>query len=1167
MAVVLDHVRRLAAPSEPADVDLLRLFVTERDQKAFETLVLRHGPLVYGLCRRLLNDSHAAEDVFQATFLVLARKAGSIRKQALLGSWLYGVTTRLALNARRKTERRRRHEVSAADLPTDPATLPDRKTENNAMATDPVAVLGAAEVRTVLEEELAQLPDRYRAPLLLCGCAGKKTADAARDLGCPEPTLKSRLRRGRELLRSRLARRGFMVSAPATAALLHEAAAGAAVPPALLAATARAALPFVAGQAVAGVGSAGAVALAAGLLRGNALRRLAVGLIAVFPLVLCGAVAALLGWQADDGGSKETGSPRDTSKSGVPAVDRHGDTLPPGALARLGSVRWRHGGRVWLAAFMSDGKQLLSAGADGRARLWDVATGKEAMHFQLTRHDYADTVALALSADGHTVASCVRGEPVRVWDVRTGKEARPPKGLPPRADLLALDHAGKLLAVYEPDGSLGLWDLRSGRRTRELRSADKDADENMPIGLGKMTFSPNGKLLAVARLEARRDEPPRSVVRVWETAGGKERLTIVGPKQSNGAFAPTFTPDGQLLGWSSTDGVVHLVETATGEEARHLPAGATLFAIAPDGKRIVTRSDFSGEVAVWELATGKKLRTFSPPADSAGIAAWGFAGVVQGLSISPDGRHLVLAGEGCAVCLLDLNTGHTGNVADGHRATVSALTYLAGGTEIASRGNDGTIRIWEATTGILKRKLKVPRDAMTYVLSPDGSSIATTGLDNVVRIWDVGSGKERHELPGGSNGLVLFDFAPDGRTLAVTDAGDWSLRLYDVTNGRQTLSLSLKGRGDPPQNGVLWAGSSRPIFAPNGRLVAACVPELAIVAWDASTGREVLRVQAPRGGRPAPTAACFSPDARTLAVEWDNGSIGIWELAGGQARTRFGAAEGKKADARPAPAVGGQGSFIGPASFRAGSDALAFSPTGRFLAQVRGRTVRLWDVMTRKEMGQLNGHVGEIAALVYAADGGTLITGSADGTGLIWDAAKLTEPAIRAATTASADALATAWQALAGVDAARAYGGMAAMVAAPRQSVQFLRERLKAVAGPNHKQLAAWIAELDSDKFSVRRNAARSIRNFGRPAGPALRKVLAGSPSVEIRERINALLADLDRAKPTGEELRAGRAIEILEMIATTGARDVVRALAGGAPGAPATEAAKAALSRLGKSH
>src|SRR5262249_53190154 len=152
-----------------------------------------------------------------------------------------------------------------------------------------------------------------------------------------------------------------------------------------------------------------------------------------------------------------------------PSVDRHGDPLPPGAIARLGTVRWRHGGTASFVTFTSDGKQLLSAGADDRVRLWDLATGKEVGQFKLTPHRSTGDVPLALSADGRTLVSCVDNEPVRVWDVSTGKEVGPLKESPPAAVLLALDSAGKRLAVFGRDGSLGLWDLGSGKRVRQLR--------------------------------------------------------------------------------------------------------------------------------------------------------------------------------------------------------------------------------------------------------------------------------------------------------------------------------------------------------------------------------------------------------------------------------------------------------------------------------------------------------------------------------------------------------------------------------------------------------------------------------------------------------------------------------------------------------------------------
>src|SRR5262249_44960287 len=153
--------------------------------------------------------------------------------------------------------------------------------------------------------------------------------------------------------------------------------ASAAVPPALLAATARAALPFAAGQTLTGLGPANAGMLAEALLRSAGLRKFTFCLMAALSLLLFGSVATMLGWHATADGpptSAPSSGPDDTRTS---AVDRFGAPLPPGALARLGTVRWRHGARAWFAAFLPDGKQLLSVGADGIARLWNLATGQE----------------------------------------------------------------------------------------------------------------------------------------------------------------------------------------------------------------------------------------------------------------------------------------------------------------------------------------------------------------------------------------------------------------------------------------------------------------------------------------------------------------------------------------------------------------------------------------------------------------------------------------------------------------------------------------------------------------------------------------------------------------------------------------------------------------------
>jgi RNA polymerase sigma factor (sigma-70 family) len=178
------------------DGELLERFTSRRDGAAFETMVRRHGPTVWRVCRDLLADAHEAEDAFQATFLVLVRNAETIRDRDSLGRWLYEVAYRVALRARAHAARRRAHERQGVEMAAaDPGFDPDRH-----------------ELAPVLHAELNRLPERFRAPLVLCYMEGHTQEEAAQRLHCPLGTLKGRLTRGRELLRSRLARRGLAVT-------------------------------------------------------------------------------------------------------------------------------------------------------------------------------------------------------------------------------------------------------------------------------------------------------------------------------------------------------------------------------------------------------------------------------------------------------------------------------------------------------------------------------------------------------------------------------------------------------------------------------------------------------------------------------------------------------------------------------------------------------------------------------------------------------------------------------------------------------------------------------------------------------------------------------------------------------------------------------------------
>lgn len=267
---LLYHLACLAgaqALEEAADADLLARFAGQHDQAAFAALLRRHGPMVLNVCRRLLRQTEDAEDVFQAAFLLLARKAASIRKREAVGSWLYGVAYRLASKVRTRRLRRQRHERQAGL----------RK------CTESQTEIKAAwqQVQATLDEALWQLPEKYRTSLILCYLEGMSHEEAARQLGCPVATLRSRLLRGREKLRAALARRGLDLSTSGFAALLAANAAEGTLPASLGQTTLRAAGRFAAGQPANQIASVAVARLVEGGLRTMLLGKLRIGILLV----------------------------------------------------------------------------------------------------------------------------------------------------------------------------------------------------------------------------------------------------------------------------------------------------------------------------------------------------------------------------------------------------------------------------------------------------------------------------------------------------------------------------------------------------------------------------------------------------------------------------------------------------------------------------------------------------------------------------------------------------------------------------------------------------------------------------------------------------------------------------------------------------------------------
>jgi RNA polymerase sigma factor (sigma-70 family) len=283
---VIQHLRAaISAPDEAglSDGQLLERFVCRRDSAAIEALVRRHGPMVWGVCRRVLHHHHDAEDAFQATFLVLARKAASIHPRAQVGNWLYGVAHQTALKARATTARRRTRERQQPEMPETAMRERDFWPD----------------LQPILDRELTSLPDRYRAVIVLCDLEGKTRIEAARVLGCPEGTINSRLTRARTILAKRLSRCGLAVSGGALAMVVANESASASVPVSIMTSTIKTVSLAASGQSFAvGLISPQVNALMEGVMKAMLISKLKTITAIAFLIVAIGSVGGIYSRQS-----------------------------------------------------------------------------------------------------------------------------------------------------------------------------------------------------------------------------------------------------------------------------------------------------------------------------------------------------------------------------------------------------------------------------------------------------------------------------------------------------------------------------------------------------------------------------------------------------------------------------------------------------------------------------------------------------------------------------------------------------------------------------------------------------------------------------------------------------------------------------------------------------
>ncbi|HKB04258.1 MAG TPA: sigma-70 family RNA polymerase sigma factor [Gemmataceae bacterium] len=1195
------------------DGQLLDRFLHHRDESAFAALVERHGPMILGVCRRALGNSADAEDAFQATFIVLMRRAESLAGRPVVGDWLHGVARRTALKARTAAARRRARERTA----TGPARTPEEP-RNDWLP--------------LLDQELARLPEKYRQPIVLCDLEGQTRDEAARQLGWPAGTVGGRLARGRQLLAKRLIRASLVV----TGGLATEAG----LSPPLVAATVRA--------AISGQSTAAALTLAEAVTRSLGATRAKVVAVSTAAALLGIGVAAfglgpgmppsgpspekpppvaarfdsILGtwqvreahangkhqsddvspdqvWEITDGkvviqypsgeraewefthdatatprtiDMKQTGG-RLAGQSALGLYERKGESL------RIGFNRGTGGGRparLDLNALDERGGRFYVLGPVLKPEENPTAAGARAGRPYLAHMGMVDSAAF--SPDDNILATGGSDQFARLWDPSTGRQ------------LQALRHFGWVRTlVWAPDGKtlytgsdgqgVRQWDVGTGKEVGRFGQSDgmvtalaltRDGKtlayveesltvvvRDIPGGRELFRFSADERAY---RLAFSPDGKTLAVggelkqIRRREIPSGRELPALEG--HAGGTYAVAYSSDGKFLasGGTHPDGTIHLWDAATGKEVwRCKESLGAVYALAfsPDGSTLLSGQGGTGRsIRLWDVATGRPIRSFGDMT----------ANLVDAVTFTRDGKLAASAGGwGRGVYLWDPATGKEVSPFPRHHDSVEAIAFSPDSKLLATGSADRTVGLWEASTGRPAGRFRGHAGAITAVtFAPDGKLAASAGHgEKRVRLWSPATGDPIRELVGGNSAFVCLAFSPDGRRLAAGEGDD-----------------TFRSIGARPRDGSVWL-------------------------WDPVAGKMLRQLQA-KSGR-ANTLA-FSPDGQWLATAGhDDGVVHIWDAETGAERARF-----ERAPDRSTP----------EAMFE-GTTALAFSPDGRALAAVsfhehrsnlapasprrwhEARAVTIWEVATGKVRHEVRlpwnsiravafaggrflvlgdrdgsvrvldlsrndwlpapvGHFDSVTALAVSPDGRSVASASRDTTALAWRTDLLTGGRPLAVARKGAKELDALWAELAGEDSVRSDRAAWALAAAP-EAVAYLKERVRPVPAKNEARIQALIADLDSPSFRTREEATAELGRLADLAAPALRDLLRRSPSPESARRAEALLG---RLAWNVQAPLVARVLEVLERAGSPAARGLLEELAKGDPAARQTRDAKAALER-----
>jgi WD40 repeat protein len=784
-----------------------------------------------------------------------------------------------------------------------------------------------------------------------------------------------------------------------------------------------------------------------------------------------------------------------------PSPDPEG--LPEHAVARFGTVRLRHGAPITALASSKDGKYIASGSSDRSVRIWEADTGKLLRVF---RCESPYPTGIAFSSDGTRIAADIDSESISIYEWQTNKPPRQIKSPLPRAVVWSPDDRFLGCAVVDED-SVMIVDALNGKTLHKVKDADRIA-----FSPDKMTFAVchAGGTISIHRVD--------NAMKLRELKP-REKCTVTWFKYSG---------DGRLLLASNDVGSVDVWDVGITKRIQTVEAGG--FAdFVPGGKAIAAITE--DRVAIYDLKSGAKTATT--------IEAWRSTPFM----FLGDGNRLVVGGPWFRISIWNRTTGKEELSDAGHTGEVNGLAFGPLGDTLLSAGVDGT-RLWS-----VKDKTELAGGRRTafnqaLAMSPFARRFVTAE-SHAIHIWnpvDLTAAKPfpsepAYKLATKAGKIPFIAFTPDGERIAYA-GGEKSIHFADPGRGTEFAPLTLP------------ADAQAAAFGPNGRSLAIITRDGLLTHWSISARGpgnvppKDLELWKKRVQRASRASVAISPNGLLIAAS-SVGRVLLLESISGKQWYGF--------DRQ-----------LGDGDVHS----IAFSPDGRLLAVGHGGAegvVRVWEVLTGKEVVTFRGHAGGVNVVAISPDGRRIASAGADSSILVWDLALPVGPE---ATTL---ALSEAWDRLDSENTKTAYQALGAMINAGDKSVTIIDMGLKGTLD-NQARIRKLITQLDDDDFRLRKNARAAIEKEALRAWPLLHEALQKKLPQETERLVRLILEGMQArglSAPEnglyGETLRAVRSIHILERVGGKDAIRVLEMLTTSKEDARISQEANAALERLRK--